>query len=376
MVYYFLGLVSALLVALHQRPAPIAGPSDRAARVQGATSDRSTETPRHVSGRVGFVAALALLVVAGGFRYGPGTDFWGRYVPAFQLAHTGRPIQMERGYLFINELVASVTDDFQWLFFVMSLLTVGLVFRFIRRMSVAPALSVFIFVIGGFYLEGFNLVRQALAIAILLNTIELVLRKKLGAFVIATAIAASLHSSALIWLVVWPAIRMRGGRAARVLGTISLAGAVVAAPWALQALVLRLAPDYAWYFDSNYGQVRAFDRTALPISLVIFAGLVFVSRRSGSRHEGLLLAVTTLQGIQLVAVAATETVAYAFSRITYYFTPIQMIAVPLLIASMPNRALRQLAGLVVLAVYTYAFYYKFVVWNAHEVLPYDFKLPF
>lgn len=371
MIYICAGLLATALTMLQRVPAPTSSPLSEGGAGVAERQRASIGSNSHSAGWIGIWASFAILFVVAGFRYGPGTDFWARYVPIFENVRLGRTVDAEYGYLLINRAIAAITTDYQWLFVVMSLATVGLFYRFIHRMSLDPTLSVYIYVFGGFYLEAFNLVRQGLAIAILLNTVELVLRKKPAAFIVLTMVAVSLHSSALLWFAVWPLIRMRGGRIVRVAVTALLAFMIVAMPGLLESLVTRFAQDYAWYFQSNYGDVRAFDRTALPMAVAIFVGLVVVVRKAGVGDK-YLLAIAGLQGVQVVALLATTTVAYAFSRATYYFTPIQIIAVPILLSAIRDDQLRRAVTLIFLLVYGLSFYYKFIVWNSHGVMPYDF----
>lgn len=365
MIYILGGIVASGLMLLYRRApvdqSPLSHPSLRRLRQGGG--DR-------VAAIVAVVGSAGVLIAISALRHGPGTDYWRRYVPLFERVRFGVPVDTERGFLLLNQVVAALTSDYQWLFAVMAVLTVGLVYRFILRMSLNPAMSVFVYAFGGTYLESFNLVRQGLAIAIVLNTIELIERRRPVPFFLLTLLASSLHSSALLWLAVWPIVRLRGGTATRVALLGGMVLAILAAPAALTALIDRVAPGYSWYFDSNYGGVQAFDSSVLWIAIVVLVGTLVLLKGRASETT-YVNGVINLQAVQVATLLATVTVAYAFSRLSYYFTPIQMLAVPLLLAAIQDRRTRHLVTAGLIVAYAAAFYVRFIVWNAHEVMPYE-----
>lgn len=365
MVYVVTGLLAVILMLPYRAGA-------RANDVRPGTDFTAVVVHRkpRTTSRLAVAASFSLLAFIAAVRVGPGTDYWARYVPTFEYVRGGAQVDVEIGYLLVNRWIGDLTADVQWVFAVMSVLTIGLMYRFILRMSVNPALSIFIFVAGGFYLEEFNLVRQGLAIAILLNTIEFVLRREWLKFVVAVLVASTLHSSALIWLAVWPLLRVGGSRKVQIGFTLALATVILASPQVLKAMVETLAPGYAWYFESNYGEVRSFD----PIGIVVAAFVLMVSISVAAKSDdttAYMRSLMSLQGVQLAALLATISISYSFSRVTYYFVPIQLIAVPYVLSLISDRGIRQMATFVVCGLYIASFYFKFVLFNSHGVFPYE-----
>lgn len=321
-------------------------------------------------GSFGVTLSFSILFLIAALRYGIGTDYWPRYAPLFEQIQNGNVAGQEIGFVLLNKAVGLVTDDYQGIFVVTSFLTIALFYRFFLRMSINPALSVFIYVFGGTYLEDFNLVMQALAIAILVNTFEFALRKKHLAFVLATLLAASFHSSALVWLAVWPLMWIRVGRAARIAIALAMIVVILLAPQMLSLLVEQLAPDYAWYFGSNYGATRGIHPAVLLVALAAFAFTVIKVGKAGpaDRYADSLVNVLAVSTAVLVA---TTTIAYLFSRLNYYFAPAQLVAVPLALSLVQNRLARHLLTVALMSAYMTSFVFQFLVWNAHGVLPYD-----
>lgn len=368
MIYYAAGLLASALMLLYRRPVARTSPLRQLSIPSDALAARLEGRGSRATGTFALVASFSVLTVVASLRYGIGTDYLARYVPMFIAIRQGAEVDVEPGYLVLNQAVASVTDEYQWLFVVVSVLTIALVYRFIVRMSLNPALSVFLFVFGGFYLEAFNLGRQGLAVAILLNTVEFVMRRKQLGFVLLTLLAASMHLSALVWFAVWPLMWVRLNRFWRIFLTVAIAAVVYLVPELFGSLVGQVAPEYAWYFQSNYGGVRLFDPGGVAIAVILFVlSAIFLRGGPGDRYTTV---VVNLQAFLVAILAATLFVAYAFSRLTYYFAPILLLALPLLLSKIHDRLVRRLAMLVIMVALVAVFQWKFIEWRAHEVWPY------
>ncbi|MFC7850184.1 EpsG family protein [Arthrobacter sp. NPDC057388] len=401
MIYLFGGLFASAAMLLHRRPpartSPLWAVTLRSNRL---TSRLNADGDRIVS-FFGVAMSFSVLFLIAALRYGVGTDYWFRYAPRFEQIQDGYVDGQEIGYVLLNQAVGKVTDDYQGIFVVTSFLTIALFYRFFLRMSISPALSVFIYAFGGFYLEEFNLVQQALAIAILVNTIEFALRQKHVAFVLATLLAASFHTSAIVWFAVWPLMWIRVGRAARITIALAMIAVIILLPQTVSLLVGSLAPEYAWYFDSNYGVTRSIHPAVVIVAVAAFAfTLIKVGKARGTectadttttlaepqsadRPAGTTTTLAKIKSadryadavvnvliVSTAVLVATTTIAYLFSRLNYYFAPAQLIAVPLALSLVRSRLARQLLTVAFMSAYMTSFVFQFLVWNAHGVLPY------
>lgn len=366
MIYFVGGLVSTLLMLGYRRP-----PGRSSPLWNFESPARARRTMLRDSRVVSWLClSLSFLTLTGisAWRYGIGTDYWPRYVPIFQSIAQGQQTNYEPGFVFLNRAVAAFTRDPQWLIAVAAVITIALVYRFIVRMSVSPALSVFVFVFAGFYLESFNIVRQWLAVAILLNTIEFVVRRRVVPLIVLTLLAASFHASALVWLITVPLLWARLGRIWRLVTVVVAMLFVSLLPELLSRWVAELAPTYSWYFESNYGDTRAFDLGTVLISvLVLVAALPLRSRDTDVRYVNVLV---NLQTVYIVFLAATLIIAYLFIRPSFYYAPVEIILVPVIFASIRNSLHRTFFLAVFCISLMVVFTFKFIVWNAHGVMPY------
>lgn len=370
MIYLFCGLSASAAILLHQRPPHRTSPLWAITLESPSLTSRLRGKGNRTIGFIGVAISFSILFLVAALRYGIGTDYFFRYVPLFERIQKGDIAGQEMGFVLLNRAVGLFTDDYQAIFVAASFLTIALFYRFFLRMSTNPALSVFIFAFGGFYLEGFNLVQQALAIALLVNTIEFALRKKHLAFVIVTLLAASFHSSALVWFVVWPLMWIRVARPTRIAIALTMIGAVLIVPQTLSHLAGQLAPDYSWYLQSNYGVTRSINPA---ITIVAVAAFVFSLAKIGNaeRTDRYADSVVNLLALSTAVLVATTTIAYLFVRLNYYFAPIQLLAVPFALSLVRDRFDRQLLTSFFMSAYLTSFVFQFLVWNAHGVLPYE-----
>lgn len=370
MIYVVAGILSSALLLLYRRPPSHHSPLHGLTFSSSMLNRRMTRNGNPLLGRLALLASFLILFLVAACRYGIGTDYWSRHVPVFEQIRFGYATDYEIGFVALNRVVAWFTGDAQWLIVVMSFLTIFLVYRFIIRMSLQPALSVLVFVFGGFYLEAFNLAQQWLAVAILLNTIELALRRKRLAFVVLTILAVSIHSSAVVWLAFWPLLVLRLSRFWQFVLTVATLLVILTAPQLLIQWAGQVAPDYAWYLTSDYGEARAISPAVLVTSFLLLACSFLAMRNEGGRNA-YEKATINMQMMSLFLFLASITVAYFFARLIYYFSPIQMIALPLLLAMIKKRHIRLWVGIGFLILYGVAFVHQFIVWNAHGVMPYE-----
>lgn len=106
---------------------------------------------------------------------------------------------MEPGYVFLNRLVYSVSENVSFLFLIIALILLAAYAISIKNYSNNISLSIFLFVIGPFCQSLFVL-RQHLAIAIMLFTIPYIINRNLKRYLIIFFIAFSIHYTTFVLL--------------------------------------------------------------------------------------------------------------------------------------------------------------------------------
>lgn len=106
---------------------------------------------------------------------------------------------MEKGYVLYNKILALFTSDPQAILMANAFIITGSILQFIRKYSVSVLLPVLLFVIWQFA-GTLCIMRQYMALAVILLSIPFVIKRQLLPFVLSCIIATSFHTSAILAL--------------------------------------------------------------------------------------------------------------------------------------------------------------------------------
>lgn len=151
------------------------------------------------------LASLPFFLVSA-FRYNLGTDYGRRYVYTYSEMLKGRSaedLHLETGYFQIINICSLITHEFYIVFVVTSAIIIGLIMFTIFNKSKNPMLSVIIFLLGGFFFDSLNIMRQYLATSFIIFGYRFLTGQKRYwiLYVLCVIVAASMHTTALIMLV-------------------------------------------------------------------------------------------------------------------------------------------------------------------------------
>lgn len=110
----------------------------------------------------------------------------------FQHRHTG--------YTFFSWLTGQFTREYLFVFLTFAAITYGCYLWAIKRSSIYPTLSLFVFIVGGNYTFPFNAMSQGAAMAIILLGIEAVYNQNFKRFFVYVMIASVFHRTAVFLL--------------------------------------------------------------------------------------------------------------------------------------------------------------------------------
>jgi hypothetical protein len=242
------------------------------------------------------------------------------------------------------------------------------VFFAIFRFSRWPSLAAFLYVAGGGYFLGLNIMRQYLAIGIGLVAMSFVIDRKIWRFFIAVAAATAFHYSAVLLLACYPLARMElTPKRGAVLIVVSLALSCMISPVVYTALTVLGADHYASYFRSSLAK-DGFEWLFFGINIchLVIGAWYWKRAGAGNRFFKLWYSMTVL-----------GTVALAFSadiplmkRINHYYAAPQFLMLPEILLAEENGVRRRV--LAVLTVMVFLAEMVVAVWllNKNGVLPY------
>lgn len=153
-----------------------------------------------------YICSVLPLFIVSALRYDLGTDYTKRYLSAYKATVNGVEVKsLEITFRYIVKICTTITTNPNILFIITSFIIIGLIMLTILTKSKNKILSVIILVLGGFYFESLNLVRQYVSIAIILFSSHFLLKnnwKYYILFILSVILATSIHTSAFVAIVI------------------------------------------------------------------------------------------------------------------------------------------------------------------------------
>lgn len=318
------------------------------------------------------ILSAAVLVCLLGFREGVGTDYSSIYVDGINQLANNEQSRFELGFALLIKACLVITTDYHLVFFVSAALSVGLAYLAIYRFSDNVIFSIFILLFGGFFAYSTNAVRQMIAFALLLNSIGALKDRNLFAYVIWVAVAASFHTSALFFLVLFPLskIRIRYFAAVISLVLIWFGGSLLIA--FAQPIVSMISPHLASYFSSNSHYFRMGDYDLADLVLCSFGLLLFFFCSIPIWKEECAIGRIYFWIIYCgVAVGLLSGQLFILSRLAIFFTHFAILYIPYCIRACTQRSDRVLISGCYVTILILSFMYLYIIRGMNDILPYE-----
>lgn len=285
------------------------------------------------------LASLPFFLVSA-FRYGVGTDYGKRYMYSYDVLGKGenRNLNLEPGYIILAKLCLLISTEYYTIFIVTSAIIVGFFMLTIFTKSKNPLLSVIIFLLGGFFFDSLNIMRQYLAMSLVVFGYRFLLGKKRYwiLYVMCVLLATSLHSTAIIMLVL---LFFPKKMLSSYLWVLPSVVAVLLLNENLFTILAMVIEDtrFAQYLTGQFAQGEV-SFLFIGENLVFYLFMYYIYRKNKktgniSSEDILYLNV---QACALLAMCA-GTCHMLFIRIALYFSVFQVISVPYYISKMPAK---------------------------------------
>ena len=169
-----------------------------------------------------------------------------------QLYNNIQITRFEYGYVFLNSIIKTFTDNYTILLAMVSAFYLYSVWRFINKYSESIWLSTFLFYILGNYFLIFNLLRQCIAISFFLIAIDFIIEKKPIKYVITIIFASLFHTTSIILLPVYFIRRWNiNYKVIMVYFIVTLMGVIEFDN--IINIIIKILPQYSHYFlNSKY----------------------------------------------------------------------------------------------------------------------------
>jgi hypothetical protein len=330
--------------------------------------DGHPDVEGHERWRYSYILAVIALIVFAGARVDVGTDYpmyesFFRQVDPTHFSYFFHNSPEEPGFTTGVLWLKMFFSSPQVLFLVTSLVTVGCAALAIRRLSVHFVASLTLFVLLGFYVAPFNILRQGLAVSLTFLAYSYMDKGK-GRWLGLNVLAALMHSSAILAAVLQVLLR-------RVRPTWFLYGAMLFVSVALAVLV-HVAPSafsFLSIFNDRYLSYLQDHPSGIGtylylLSRFILVALLLVYRpRNGEIDRYIVLAMV---GVCLLILG---TQAVAIGRLELYFSIYLVVALPRAARELPrpSRALVISGVMAMVTVFYIAYLTKF-----GNLVPYHF----
>lgn len=341
------------------------------------------------------IALLLPALLAGMRDSSVGTDT-SHYIRYFEyVKDTGSRVQnfkyldLERGFGVFLYLISRFTNNVFWMLFLSELFICFFVWKAIDD-NVSDQYKVFSMVLYYllFYSFSFNIMRQMMAMSILLFSYRYIKKRELFKFLICVVIASLFHTSAIIGFALYPIYGVCMGKDSislqhkktsqfkllfrKVVFKLRFLLILVGLCLAVFLLyngkeVIKFISDY---FNDFHAIAEGIGGSGSPLRYTLYMILLLICTAytiQFARTEYMFYIVIFLLSIILYQIKFISTEAY---RVAMYFSLYIVILIPQIIATMPkktNRTISSLMVFIIICIYSYDF---FVIQQYNGTYPY------
>lgn len=322
--------------------------------------------------RVAGVVYTVALAFIGMFRYDVGQDYFAYEIIYDDIAmnwNYGDTIEI--GFRSVCWLCSEIDGTAQLMFALVSAATIILVYKGLSYFSKDISLSLFVFMgIGQLYLNTFNAVRQAVAIALFVYGLRYIAQHKLIKYILVMLLATSFHASSIILVPLYWFLRRGWGKI-----SVMIAGAVLAVSGTV-IINMILNSSYAKYLmqDQFTSEVSATNIMYFAMSVLIFLCSGFLMKGYKYRDILINLNILSMFCFLLYQVFSDTPVMIVVTRLSYYF----MIGYPLLfvmtIKYIDDKLIKSVMTFGLVALISFMFYRSSILnGDDYNLLPYTFN---
>lgn len=307
---------------------------------------------------------LFCILALRGFTVGVDLDNYIAYYKIIgQMPLTANFMGIEKGYVLYNSILGHLSSDPRFFFVITSAALVVGISKFIYDYSKIPWLSYFLFITLGFYAIDFGLLRQALAIIIVINGFKYVENGKFWKFGMCIVLATLFHSTASFCILIY-FLRYLKFTIPNILAMLVCSGFIYISRRQIISFFLPFASnDYSQLLISGEGYGMLLMLSTITILSIVF-GKKLIVEESRITFQFYVL----LTGIVLQLLAAGFSL---FSRIVFYFSIIIIAFIPEIIEGQEDKKLKWIATFCVVGLCLF-FYIYGLNSDGNTLVPYLF----
>ena len=266
----------------------------------------------------------------------------------------------EIGYVVLNKLISFITSDFRGFLWIYSFIMLFMYYKFFTSASPYIALSIILLLVGPFNQSLFVL-RQHLAVALMLPSFTLIRDRKCIKFLIVLFFAFYLHRSALVFLPVYFLYGLSNRNLVKSFIVITILSVI------LFSIVLNYFAGLFAVYDNYMDIENAVNyKTALVAGLYLFIYILFlkdhVFEDGANKFSFIMLFMYFI--LSLAGIGSTGVIG----RLSVYFSVGVLTAIPIILTYIKETWLKII---VFIAVFAIQFYMCFIGSQAQYIANYQ-----
>lgn len=323
------------------------------------------------------ITTVHLIIITGLRATSVGTDLV-RYERHFDSLR-GLPIsellnhRFELGYQFVTYIFANTFFSFNLFLLVISVFNFIVLGYIIYKFSTQPFFSFLLYFIFGIYDFNLSGLRQSIAMTIILISFLFLMNESKLKYIISIVVASLFHSTAILFLVVYPLMNKKINVIYRVFYPLLFVFFII-----FNSFLSNLAESFFGLEVSNALVTLELNTTTITFLFVFILGL-FIKLFVKISDEKLLNSLLVLSSLS-VLIQILSTSSYLFTRLNMYYYQFIIILFPIIynaIIYMATKSkydsilIRYVASIVfILLVLMY--YNSYLGYNPHQILPHYF----
>lgn len=280
---------------------------------------------------------LTLSLFSGVRNYSVGTDSPGytkvfRYPEPIKLDINSFSFKSEPGYDLYQSILLLLTNNYFWLFFFSGLIITFSYLNFIKKYSVNYLFSIFLFITLGQYTLFFNVLRQGIAISIVLIAAHYLIKKRPFKFLIYIILSSLFHVSALVLLPLYYLVYLKINVITKMV--LAFFTSLIAS----NVVIIYLAEDNAKYagYTQKYEQASGTTTILFYVSLLI---ILYVISKIYKIKDEIFIRLFAFYAIGIALVFPLYMLGTHPSgplRLLYYFSWTLIILIPISLKKINN----------------------------------------
>ena len=324
-----------------------------------------------------YFAMVCLLFLISAIRYDVGQDYqhWLEVYSWIENGYEGGKY-VEIGYWLLNVIIQKIPIFNVYCLYIITSAIIIFSFGYVIKKNVNPKywfLSLFMFIGSGIFFATLNLVRQYIAIVIVLLGLNFLMQNKYIKFILFVLFASLFHTSAFIMLIFIPFyIIFRRQKHEKILLSIyimSLVLIIIDIRQFIDFFSFLIPERWKWYLESNFLTQKNYSavvKQLVPNLILIF---IMLNRKKITKKEDLFFLMLFVN----VIITNCFYGVLVLLRLSYFFDVALIFLIPTIIELLNkyDKRIKILGYLSIIGYYSLLTIVTIFIMNGHGVMPYQ-----